>query len=261
MKGSVWFLAILIQRSLVPITEMRPKPTFFDCAESGLLVAFEPEQERDLSLSILRIAERLDASMLPGLKESIPALSSLTVMYDPLALPKQRLALEIERLCASPEAASEPSRLWMVPAVYGGAVGPDLEHVAKVAGLDEDAVIALHAGRIYEVAMLGFLPGFAYLRELPASLRIPRRATPRARVPAGSVAIAADMTAIYPLESPGGWHLVGSTPFPPWDMARFDKPYLRAGDRVQFRPVGAEEAEEFRRRLAEGFIPEAAEVA
>ncbi len=116
-------------------------------------------------------------------------------------------------------------------------------------------------GKIYEVAMLGFLPGFAYLRELPESLRIPRRATPRARVPAGSVAIAADMTAIYPIESPGGWHLIGSTPFPPWDIARFDQPFLRAGDRVQFHPVDAAEAEEFRQRLAEGFIPEAAEVA
>lgn len=233
------------------------RPTFFDCGESGLLVAFEPEQEKDLTLSILRISERLDASMLPGLKESIPVLSSLTVLYDPLALPKQRLVLEIERLCASPESAPTPVRLWRIPSVYGGAGGPDLEHVAKEAGLSTDEVVALHAGQIYEVATLGFLPGFAYLRELPERLRIPRRATPRARVPAGSVAIAADMTAIYPLESPGGWHLIGSTPFPPWDMTLLDKPFLCAGDRVQFYPADLAEAEEFRQRLAEGLIPEA----
>ncbi len=242
------------------IARRHTRPTFFDCGESGLLVAFRPERE-DLNLSILRIGERLDASMLPGLKESIPALSSLTVLYDPLALPKQRLVLEIERLCASPESAPARARLWRIPSVYGGASGPDLEHVAKEAGLSEDAVIALHAGQIYEVAMLGFLPGFAYLRELPEKLRVPRRATPRARVPAGSVAIAAGTTAIYPIESPGGWRLIGSTPFPPWDMGRFDKPFLRVGERVQFYPVDAAEAEDFRQRLAEGFIPEAAEVA
>ncbi len=129
------------------IARRHTRPTFFDCGESGLLVAFGPEQGKDLNLSILRIGERLDALMLPGLKESIPALSSLTVLYDPLVLPKQRLVLEIERLWASPESAPAPARLWRIPGVYGGAGGPDLERVAKEAGLSEDAVIALHAGQ------------------------------------------------------------------------------------------------------------------
>jgi KipI family sensor histidine kinase inhibitor len=107
--------------------------------------------------------------------------------------------------------------------------------------------------------MLGFLPGFAYMGDLPRELQLPRRATPRARVPAGSVAIAAEMTAIYPLESPGGWHLIGWTPIPLWDMARMDGPLLRPGDKVSFKPVGPDEAATLAARIEAGWLPEPVE--
>ncbi len=103
--------------------------------------------------------------------------------------------------------------------------------------------------------MLGFLPGFAYMGDLPEPLRLPRRATPRARVPAGSVAIAAEMTSVYPLESPGGWHLIGSTPILLWDMARHDEPLLKPGDKVRFAPVSGSEAENLRRKVEAGWRP------
>ncbi len=234
---------------------MRLCPIFSDCAESALLVDFGPHYDRQLSLSILQVCKVLEASMLPGLKESIPALTSLTVLYDPLQLSKERIVHEIQHLCEVPRAAPDCARTWEIPVVYGGEGGPDLEEAALRAGITEEEAIALHAGRYYHVYMLGFLPGFAYLGDLPEKLKAPRRATPRARVPAGSVAIASDMTAIYPLESPGGWHVIGYTPVIPWDLKRRKEPLFQAGDRVCFKPVEADEAEEIQRLAAEGWSP------
>jgi len=115
---------------------------------------------------------------------------------------------------------------------------------------------SLHAGQLYQVYMLGFLPGFAYLGDLPEPLQLPRRSTPRARVPSGSVAIAAEMTAVYPLESPGGWHLIGYTPIVLWDIVRQDEPLLKPGDQVRFVEVSSRESEELRDRSAAGWRPE-----
>ena len=234
---------------------MRLCPTFSDCAESALLVDFGPQFDRRLSLSILQVSKVLEASMLQGLKESIPALTSLTVLYDPLELSRERLVGEIEHLCEIAGAAPDCARTWEIPVVYGGDGGPDLEEIARRAGLSQEEAAALHAGRDYHVYMLGFLPGFAYLGDLPKKLETPRRATPRASVPAGSVAIAAGLTAIYPLESPGGWHVIGYTPVNPWDLKRRKEPLFQAGDRVCFRPVEAAEAKEIQRLMAEDWTP------
>ena len=234
---------------------MRLCPAFSDCAESALLADFGPKYDRRLSLSILQVGKVLQASMLPGLRESVPALSSLTVFYDPLELSRDRLITEIERLCTVSGDAQDCARTWEIPVVYGGDCGPDLEEAAERAGITVEEAIALHAGRNYHVYMLGFLPGFAYLGDLAEELRTPRRASPRARVPAGSVAIASDMTAIYPLESPGGWNIIGYTPVIPWDLQRQKEPLFQAGDRVCFKQVDAEEAEDLRLLAAKGWTP------
>ena len=221
---------------------MRLHPAFFDSGESGLLVDFGTPDDRQQSLSILQISKALQASVLPGLKEIIPALSSLTILYDPFTLSRSRLVEEILRCCERSSEFVPSARHWDVPVIYGGEGGPDLKDVAMCAGMSEEEVIALHAGRSYHVYMLGFLPGFAYLGDLPKELQLPRRATPRARVPAGSVAIASAMTAIYPLESPGGWHIIGHTPVNPWDLHRRKEPLFQAGDQVSFTPVTPENA-------------------
>ncbi len=234
---------------------MRPSFTFIDCGESAFLVDFGPRYSRGLSLAILDAGERLSAASLPGLRECVPALSSLTVFYDPLQLPRERLVEEIEKLFAASEPAPSHGRTFNIPVLYGGEGGPDLDRVAEAAGIAPEEAVRLHAGPLYHVYMLGFLPGFAYLGDIPEPLRLPRRSTPRARVPAGSVAIAADMTAVYPLESPGGWHLIGSTPVALWDMARHDEPLLKPGDGVRFQPVSAGEAKALSRRVAEGWRP------
>jgi len=240
---------------------MRLSSTFFDCAESSLIVSFGPHYSKELSLAILDLSHRLETAQLPGLVESIPALCSLTVFYDPLTLSKEVLTDVIEDLCEAANSAPAVGRLWEVPVVYGGEHGPDLDSVAELAGIAANAAVQLHASEVYHVYMLGFLPGFAYLGDLPDALRLPRRTTPRARVPAGSVAIASDMTAVYPLESPGGWHLIGSTPLILWDMARNAEPLLKPGDRVRFHPVAAAEADYLKDQIAKGWQPQPVEAA
>jgi KipI family sensor histidine kinase inhibitor len=121
-----------------------------------------------------------------------------------------------------------------VPAIYGGEFGPDLESVTEQLRLSPAEVVARHTASIQSVYMIGFAPGFAYVGDLPAELALPRRATPRERVPAGSVAIAGRQTGIYPRSTPGGWHLIARTPINLFDPARDPPAYLRPGDRVQF---------------------------
>ena len=135
---------------------MRLSPTFSDCAESALLVDFGLHYDRPLSLSILQVSTRLQALMLPGLKEIIPALSSLTVLYDPLELSKERIVHEIRHLCEVSSEVPDCSRTWEVPVVYGGEGGPDLEEVALRAGITEEETVALHAGRDYFVYIFCF---------------------------------------------------------------------------------------------------------
>jgi KipI family sensor histidine kinase inhibitor len=229
--------------------------TFLDCAESALLVDFPHHADKSLSLEIARIGEHLAMAAIPGVRESIPALSSLTVFYDPLLLTRERLVEEIQALCVAGHPLEGPSRTWEIPVVYGGTGGPDLEEAACRARITPAEAVNLHAGGLYQVYALGFLPGFAYMGDLPEPLRLPRRPTPRPRVPAGSVAIAAEMTAVYPLESPGGWHLIGCTPIALWDMKRHDEPLLKPGDRVRFAPVAVSEAENIKQRVAGGWRP------
>jgi KipI family sensor histidine kinase inhibitor len=238
---------------------MRPSFTFFDCGESALLVDFGPYYRQTLSLAILNAAGRLTNSGLPGLRECVPALSSLTVFYDPLQLPRERLVTEVETLFASAQTIEDHGRTFEIPVMYGGEAGPGLDEVAAKAGITAGEVVRLHSSQLYHVYMLGFLPGFAYMGSVPEPLRLPRRATPSARVPAGAVAIAADLTAVYPLESPGGWHLIGSTPVVLWDMARQEEPLLKPGDRVRFVPIDSVEAAALRQRVASGWRPEPVE--
>ncbi|MGH8111030.1 MAG: 5-oxoprolinase subunit PxpB [Rhodanobacteraceae bacterium] len=146
-------------------------------------------------------------------------------------------------------AADDAARPIEIPVCYGGESGPDLEAVARHAEIDPDQVVARHVAIEYTVAMLGFAPGFPYLLGLDAALHVPRRANPRTRVPAGSVAIGGAQTGIYPGELPGGWNLIGQTPLVLFDPQREPPCLLAPGDRVRFRAVGADE---FRRRAGRG---------
>ncbi len=184
------------------------------------------------------LGRSLQAQPLPGQRECVPALTSVLVIFDPQVTTVAALGHGLRRRLD--EHALEPTReVHEIPVRYGGPQGPDLAEVATRLGLAADEVVALHSGAEYEVEMLGFMPGFAYLGTLPDALELPRRATPRTRLPAGSVAIAGRQTGVYPAASPGGWHVLGRTNARLFDPARRPPALLQPGDRVRFRPVAA----------------------
>lgn len=209
--------------------------------DAALAVEFGDRIDPGAAASVRGLDAALRERPFSGLVECVPTHRSLLVVLDAerIALADAVLALR-ERL-AHPGRAPEP-RHHVVPVVYGGTDGPDLEAVAAALGLTAGAVVDLHAAAEYEVQMLGFAPGFAYLGPLEARLALPRRKTPRERVPAGSVAIASHHTAVYPTASAGGWHLIGRTSLRLFDPERVPPARLAPGDRVRFLPVASLEA-------------------
>ncbi|MBA2488531.1 MAG: 5-oxoprolinase subunit PxpB [Chloroflexi bacterium] len=172
----------------------------------------------------------------------VPAYASLLVPFDPTRVNVETATTEIgSLLMALPalvptEGSQQPTPI-EIGVHYGDADGPDLAAVAEQTGLSPGQVVEAHSSTVYRVFMLGFMPGFAYLGTLPAGISVPRRASPRARVPAGSVAIAERQTAVYPSVTPGGWQIIGWTDAPLWDPNRAPPSLLASGQRVRFLPL------------------------
>ena len=200
-------------------------------------VRFLSVGDRALSREVLRLDRVIRAARPAGVVETVPTFRSLLVHYDPLATSRADLERAIAGLLDRVEEARTDARLWRVPVCYEGEFAPDLAEVARQTGLTPSAVINLHSDVRYHVYLLGFLPGFPYMGDLPPRLALPRRADPRLRVPAGSISIATALTAIYPYESPGGWRLIGATPIRFFDPARNPPSLLAAGDAVLFDPI------------------------
>jgi KipI family sensor histidine kinase inhibitor len=184
--------------------------------------------------------------------EVVPTFRSLLVQYDPLAISCDEIVRHADRMLARPQAADLRGRHWCLPVCYDATIAPDLEEVAARTGLSVAQVVERHSAVTYHVYMLGFLPGQAYMGDVPAELELPRRETPRARIPAGSLAIATTVTCIFPLESPCGWHIIGRSPVPLWDTASGAVPLLAPGDRVTFAPVSVREYEDLVREASLG---------
>ena len=175
---------------------------------------------------------------------AVPAYASVLVPFDPLAVDPDEARQVVARLLDErPDdvaaSTSEPQgEVIEIPVRYGGLDGPDLADVAALNDLTPSDVVDLHAATEYRVYFLGFAPGFGYLGPLPARIATPRLATPRERVPAGSVGIAGAQTGVYPFALPGGWRIIGRTDAPMWDLGRESPTLLRPGDRVRFVPIG-----------------------
>ncbi|MGC2199847.1 MAG: 5-oxoprolinase subunit PxpB [Stellaceae bacterium] len=214
-------------------------PRFLSAGDSALVVEFGDQVDRALSERVLRLDAIIRSSTPSGVVETVPTFRSLLVHYDPLLTSRAALEQAIAGLLHCEQSPRTGARLWLLPACYEGEFAPDLAEVARLTGLKTDEVVALHSGTKLHVYMLGFLPGFPYMGDLPPSLALPRRADPRLRVPAGSISIATSLTAIYPYESPGGWHLIGATPIRLFDPAQPKPALLAPGDAVRFRPVDA----------------------
>lgn len=210
--------------------------------DAMFVVEFEERIDRGVNARVQALAKAIRAAAIAGVRDIVPAIRSVAVYFDPLRVDPVVLRRRVEEEAGRAAPLDEPERPTIrIPVCYGGEFGPDLHDVAAFAGISEDEVIALHTGNTYQVFMLGFVPGFAYLGTVDDRIASPRRATPRVRVPAGSVGIAGVQTGIYPSETPGGWQLVGRTPVRLFDLDRPDPCLLEPGDRVQFYRIDASE--------------------
>src|SRR5438132_11147224 len=212
---------------------------FLSAGDRALVIEFGECIDRALSDEVLRLDARLRSKALAGVVETVPTFRSLMVHYDPLVTTRAALERLIVSLLDRGPGMRRAATLWHVPVCYDGEFAPDLPEVARLTGLSAGEVATLHSGSRYHVYMLGFLPGFPYMGDLPARLALPRRADPRVRLPAGSISIATTLTAIYPYESPGGWHLIGTTPIRLFDCERAPPALFAPGDKVRFEPIDA----------------------
>jgi inhibitor of KinA len=231
-------------------------------ADSALVVEFGSMIDRGISDRVLALAEVLKNARLPGVTEVVATFRSLSVNYDSLVTTGCDLERAIAAFVKEPGSSSHVSRLWDIPVCYDPQFAPDIEDVAKSVGLTTAEVAALHTSTQYHVYMIGFVPGYPYMGDLPAKLQLPRRSDPRTRVPPGSLAIAFGMTAVYPYESPGGWHLIGRSPVRFFDPESAKGALLGPGDVVKFRPVTPDEFSSIRVAVERNdFAPSSTEIA
>lgn len=213
-------------------------PKLVSLGDGAILVTLGDAVEREVNRRVHACADAIRTAGLAGVIDVVPAFASLAVHYDASAVSANVMKSRLRKIVQAPR-PDKPGRaagaLVAIPVRYDG---PDLTAVADATGLAPDELIARHSSVEYYVYMMGFAPGFAYLGDLDPALRLPRREVPRARVPRGSLAIAGSQTAVYPHETPGGWHLIGTTDVLLFDPRRDPPALLRAGDRVRFEPVG-----------------------
>ena len=207
--------------------------------DSAWLVELPDRIDPEVNARAIAIARAIERTSLP-ISDIVVGYRSVMVYVDPLADGANAAAATIERITEAPEAAADmPGTIVDVPVCYDEPYGPDLADVAAFAGASPDDVMAWHLAREYRVFVVGFVPGFAYMASVDPRIAAPRRSSPRVKVPAGSVAVAAGQTGIYPAATPGGWNVIGRCPVRPYDPDRAAPFLFHAGDRVRFHRIDA----------------------
>jgi KipI family sensor histidine kinase inhibitor len=216
--------------------------------DSALTIEFGNEISSGINSRVVTFAKTVIDQQWHGIHDIVPTYRSVTIHFDPLQWSSAALTKKLKTLLRPELGQAEPQGiLHEIPVLYGGEWGPDLEEVATFAGLQPAEAIALHVSVPYRVYMLGFSPGFPYLGLVPEQLAMPRRATPRTKVPAGSVGIADRQTGIYPTTTPGGWQLIGRTPIALYRKTRTNPFLLKPGDSVRFKPITQNEFDQLSR--------------
>lgn len=207
------------------------------------MIELGTEIARELAMRVVSLSRLVTEAKIAGIVEVVPTFRSLMIHYDPLKISGQVLEDRLGALLAEDLGNLPAARQWTIPVCYHPSLAPDLLDVAERTGLSPDDVIERHSQTDYFVYMIGFLPGYPYLGDVAPELVLPRRENPRTRVPPGSVAIAQRLTAIYTLETPGGWHLIGRTPVCLFDAGRAEPALLTPGDSVRFEPIALDDYE------------------
>jgi inhibitor of KinA len=217
-------------------------PVYRIMGDRSVLVELGDEISLPANRRVRELFFSLERHWIEGVVEAIPCYCSLLIIYDPFKISLPRLQDRIKGLRRTMNGVQIPKpRTLKIPVVYGGEYGPDLAWVARYHEMSPEEVIRLHTGSTYNVYGIGFAAGYAYMGTVPEKLVTPRRETPRTSVPQGSVGIGQKQTGVYPVESPGGWQILGRTPMKLFDPTRLPPTPLEMGDRVKFFPITEEE--------------------
>jgi len=210
--------------------------------DSGLLIEFGDAIDLKTNCRVITFNDAILKANFRGIEELVPTYRSLLIRYDPQKINYRKLVDRIKDVEKAPMLTTrrEGKRI-VIPVIYGGEYGPDLDYVTQTHGLTEEQVIRLHSERQYRVYMIGFIAGFPYLGEVADEIATPRLETPRLKVPAGSIGIAEKQTGIYPCEAPGGWQIIGRTTIKLFNPAKNPPTLLKAGDSVRFKPISENE--------------------
>ena len=221
--------------------------------DTSILVAFKQEISPDVNARIAATVKLLRQQNTPGIVDVIPAFASLLINYNPQVISFGELKKRLEALLKMEVGTDKTEkRVFEIPVCYGGKFGPDIQTIADHAGLTEEEVISIHSSCDYLIYMLGFLPGFCYLGGLDERIHTPRLANPRMAIPAGSVGIGGSQTGIYPMESPGGWQLMGKTPVKTYDPDREVPILVNAGEYIHFYPIDEAEFDRIKAEVDAG---------
>ena len=218
--------------------------SFKPMGDKGVLINFEQKISPQISLQIRRFASKLKQKPYEAVVEIIPAYASICVVYNPvIALYEDMVKYCTELLEAETNEEEAGSTVFEIPVLYNEQTGPDINFVAEYNGLNIDEVIAIHTSKPYLIYMLGFAPGFCYLGGMDERIAAPRQKVPRQKIKPGTVGIAGSQTGMYPIESPGGWQLIGITPLKLYDPKRNPPVYYKSGDYIKYKAVDEAEFE------------------
>lgn len=226
---------------------------FMPAGDQAMVVEFGNKIDEAVNHQVLALASAAEAGQLPGITETVPTFRSLLIGYDPEVTDYRSLERSVRALdLTGGAAAAARRRILQIPCCYGARFGLDFAELEAHTGLDRDEIIAIHSGTDYKIYMMGFLPGFVYLGGMDPRIAMPRLEVPRLKILPGAVGIAGSETGVYPLASPGGWHLIGGTPVDFYDPDRAQPILCRAGEYIHFVPIGIGEYYDIRHEVMQG---------
>lgn len=224
---------------------------FFDVSENCISCVFDERIAPEINKSVIALSRAIEAANIEGVTELVNSYNTLVVYFNDEITTHDNIKNAISSLQIS-NTNNDKKRTFIIPVCYDKQYGLDIEALAEAHNLSVEEVINIHSQNEYLVYMLGFMPGFPYLGGLDERIATPRKASPRKSIPAGSVGIAANQTGMYPLQSPGGWNIIGQTPLKLYDPDRSPVVYYEAGDYIKYEPITSEQFDEIKRQVDAG---------